>query len=77
MSDETSGWPSQERDRDFILGERGSDQLLPSLGSPRSTRGPRANRVQRGQLPRTSGPTLGAPDAINPAGSHGSNSLTG
>lgn len=41
-----------------------------------STVGPRGNTVQAGQLPRVSGPPMGVPDAINPAG-RGANSLTG
>lgn len=37
---------------------------------------PRSNRVQDGQLPQVSGPPVGPPNAINPAGNGFSSSLT-
>lgn len=73
----------------YGLAEAGEDALIHNLSGTheflgdhanhhgdQSTVGPRGNTVQAGQLPRVSGPPIGAPDAINPAG-RSSGSLVG
>jgi hypothetical protein len=79
MTDELAGFPSQEQGVDFIIGRRGSNQWLGHAANHHdgtSTLGPRGNRVQEGRLPKTSGPSIGQPDAVNPTGRHASASVT-
>lgn len=76
--DEIAGWPSREEGNDPLIHAPGSHQFLGHQAAHhdgQSTRGPRANRVQDGQLPKTSGPGIGSPDAVNPLGRNSSGSL--
>lgn len=59
---------------------RGANQFLGHSAAHRdgqSTLGPNGNRVQAGQLPRTSSTRAGKPDAANPLGRGSSESLNG
>ncbi len=61
-----------------ITGRPGANQFI--LAPKRDDYRPvsdRSNRVQDGQLPRTSGPDIGTPDAVNPLGRRGSASING
>jgi hypothetical protein len=69
MADSQAGFPSQEKGTNPTTGKRGSNQFL--VGNSHGddpTKLPRANRVQPGQLPKTSGPAFGAPTKVNPLG---------
>jgi hypothetical protein len=78
MADELAGFPSRELGINPQTGKKGSNQLLRGNShADQSTKGPRANRVQSRQTPRTSGPKVGKPTAVNPIGAGSSNSLNG
>lgn len=47
----------------------GSNQILPASKSHNSNLGPRANKVQAGQLPKTKSGPVGRPNRANPLGS--------
>lgn len=56
--------------------EPGANQFLRGDShAGESTKTSRSNRVQSGQIPRTSGPAIGSPDPVNPAGRGFSDSL--
>jgi len=80
MTDELAGWPSLERGIDPITGRRGSHQFLGDAANHHADQrpwGPRANRVQAGELPTVSGPAFNTNTATkaNPLGNDGSASL--
>lgn len=54
MTDEISGWPSQERGLDPIIGRPGAQQFLGHAANHhdgQSTVGPEGNRIPRRSLP--------------------------
>lgn len=66
--DSQAGFPSQERGVDPTIGKRGSNQILPQGTQHFTPKTSRSNRVQAGKMPKTSGPSFGSPDPVNPLG---------
>lgn len=63
---------TEDLDVDTVLQAKGANQFLGDFANHhdgQSTLGPNGNRVQSGQLPRTSSGRAGKPDAANPLGS--------
>lgn len=80
LYDSQAGYPSRELDTDLVIRRRGSNQNLVHEANHhdgQDTRGPRANKVQDGQVPRTSGPVLGRPTRAQPLGQRSGESLIG
>lgn len=62
---------TEDTGTDPIILDRGANQFLGHQAAHHDGQpnlGPNANRVQAGQLPRTSGPTIGSPTAAQPIG---------
>lgn len=80
-ADEIAGFPSLERGVDPIIGAPGSHQYLGRQANhhaDQSTIAPNeGNRIPRRSLPLISGPKVGKPSAVNPAGHGLGNSLDG
>lgn len=70
----------EDQDVNAITMARGANQFLGHQAAKhddQSTVGPRGNRVQSGQVPRTSGPSVGSPSRANPLGANSATSLNG
>lgn len=69
---ESEAYPVYDTDNRLVP-VRGADQFLGHQASShdgQSTLGPRGNRVQSGQIPRTQSVPPGRPTAVDPLGKH-------